>query len=252
MLAELAPERSAVELGEQRARVEALVGRPLRQAEQAIDVLGLDTALGRAKDELARAIEAEKRRAIRRRMRVGGLRIQLTPAMLAPLERLFRLGRREARAELQRLGYEIPRRALASEPHYDELAEVAALMREALYRLQLNVERRYASVQFSEATTASMIRALYTVPGARDIASRVVSSALTAGLGATFEHNAGLVGGWEYTAVLDGHTCGECESLDGETYDTWEAIQEVLPGGGPNPSCSGGGRCRCRAVPAAA
>jgi hypothetical protein len=61
----------------------------------------------------------------------------------------------------------------------------------------------------------------------------------------TFAGVADIVSGWEYSAVLDGGTCGECESMDGEVFASWEEI-EVLT---PNPDCEGGGSCRCGAIP---
>ena len=67
-----------------------------------------------------------------------------------------------------------------------------------------------------------------------------------------FEQAEGLVSGWVYSALMDAATCGPCETLDNTEYPTWEAISQVLPGGGPNPECYGNGRCRCMPVPAGA
>ena len=95
-----------------------------------------------------------------------------------------------------------------------------------------------------------IVDAVRATPGGRDIASRVVSRALMRGFQDRWENlGADVVAGWEYTAVLDGGTCDECEPLDGEVYATVDELYVVLPGFGPNPLCLGGGRCRCRAVP---
>jgi hypothetical protein len=234
-----------------RQLVEATIGRKLRQAETVIDVLKLNDALNAAKDDLHAAIEREKRRAIRRAvLRHGRLSIDTTRPMLEPLEQLFRLGRDEGYTELVRAGYQ-PRRAYVAEPKYDPLLRQSTFLRTGLHNLAVKVhhEQRRVEADLGEASTAAVANSLYRVLGSRDLASRVISSALTAGLGQTFEANADLVGGWEYTAVLDGATCEECEPLDGEQYDTLDALFEVLPDFGPNPQCLGEGRCRCRAVP---
>lgn len=243
--------RSLAELEAERPLVEAMIGRELRAAEQAIDVFVLDRALNAAKAELVRAIEAEKRRAIRRTLREGWVRwvrIEVTRAMLEPLERLYRLGRREARAELERHGF-LPARTYAADPKYERLRSKGWFLRGGLVQLSRRVERDLTAVDLETASQAAIATALYRVPGARDLASRLVSGALTDGLAATFEANSELAGGFEYTAVLDGGTCPSCEALDGEVFDSWDAIQEVLPDGGPNPDCDGEERCRCRPVP---
>jgi hypothetical protein len=68
-------------------------------------------------------------------------------------------------------------------------------------------------------------------------------------MGTTFEENQAIVGGWEISAVLDGGTCDECEAHDGETFDSWDAIQELLPNGGPPSTASAATACRCRPEP---
>ena len=229
--------------------LEAIVGRPLRQAEQAIDVLGLDAALNQAKTDLEAAVQAEQKRAVNQVVRHHGrLELTVTRAILEPLERLYRLGRDEAYLELQRLGYQ-PRRAYAAEPHYTPLDPLAELVATFLRGLSLRIAREHLEIDTGDVATNAIARALLQVPGARNIASQAISSALTAGLAQTFEANQDLVSGWEYTSVLDGGTCPSCSELDGTSYPSWDAIQEVLPNGGPNPYCDGGNRCRCRPVP---
>lgn len=236
-----------------RELVESIVGRPLRQAEQAIDVLGLDEALNTAKDDVDAAIKAEQKRATARALRHGNrIQLELTQAILDPLERLFRLGRREALAELERLGYVKPRRVFVAEPKHPELLDTADVVMAGLQGLSIRLERARLNAETEGMATDAIARALLKIPGARAIAAGVISGSLTSGLAATFEANSDLVDGWEYTAVMDGGTCDPCGVLDGTTYRTLAELYEVLPGFGPNPFCDGGGRCRCRGVPAAA
>ena len=114
----------------------------------------------------------------------------------------------------------------------------------------VRIEEELVTADLSGASLSAVVQALQRVPGARDVASRVVSTALIDGMGQTWDENEDLVRVWEYTAVLDRATCDRCRPLDGKRYDSWKAAQEDLPGGGPNPRCRGGGRCRCRLVPA--
>ena len=87
------------------------------------------------------------------------------------------------------------------------------------------------------------------MPGALAAASEVVSRAYTTGLDGVFKANRDAFGGYLYSAVLDRGTCAECRGWDGHVFPTLEDMEAVLPGFGPNPSCRGGGRCRCRGVP---
>jgi len=238
------------ELEERRPLVEALIGRELREAERLMDAFALDEALNTAKDDLERAVEAEKRRAINRRVRRREpLALEVTARILEPLERLHRLGRREAAAELERAGYEAIVRAYAVDPKYTELELLAAFLEGGLRRLGVRIENELVLAELGGVVEQALIRKLARIPGARGLAASVVSGALTSGLAATFEQNEHLIAGWEYTAVLDGGTCERCGPLDGTTYDSLAELYRVLPTFGPNPSCLGGGRCRCRAVP---
>lgn len=244
-----------------RPLIEATVGRPLRQAEHVVDVFRLTKALDDAKDAVHEAITAEQARAVRDGLRTGHpIRLHVTRAMLTPLERLFRKGVTEAFDELRRAGYN-PSRALAEHdprPFTSRLDDVADTVASGLnsfsVRLQmLHDETRLRLVVSGHGSVGdALAKALLAQPGGRSIAAGVVSTALFRGMGQTFEENESIVGGWEYTSVLDGGTCEVCEPLDGTTYDSWAEIQEVLPNGGPNPECLGGDRCRCRALPVAA
>ncbi len=252
----------AVSLDGTYAVVEHAIGRQLRQAERSIDVLLLHGALNRAKDELDAAIHAEMLRATRAWLRTPGSallpRLELTKAIRAPLEELHALGREEAMNELERAGYGFDQRTerFLSAPDPTPGAGFEGLidntMRLGLDGIALRISDELVVADLTGAATSAIAHALLAVPGSRDLASRVVSTALYSGMALTFEENEDLVDGWEYSAVLDSAVCESCAPLDGTTYPSWLAIQDVLPNGGPNPECLGGGRCRCRAVPTAA
>lgn len=228
--------------------VELAIGRPLRRAEEAIDVALLDQALREAKDAVDEAIEEEKLRAVLAWVAGHPLKLHVTDGMLEPLDELTKLGREEARRELDRLGYTLPRAFAAIEEFPDDRDPFGYLARN-LIGVQIRIEQTFTTADLSLMATDAVARALLNVPGGRDIASRIVSTALLNGMAETWEEAQDLVGGWEYTAVLDGGVCDRCRPLDGTRYASWDEIQEVLPNGGPNPRCLGGGRCRCRAVP---
>lgn len=112
-----------------------------------------------------------------------------------------------------------------------------------------------AQVEFGQgAGVEALARAIdKKVPGALDAASRMVSGPFNAGLGDVYRMKNGLFKRWQYSAVMDKATCEVCAYFDGTVYYSWNAIAEApgapLPGGGPNPACFGGSRCRCRPVP---
>lgn len=235
--------------------VERTIGRKLRQAEKAIDVLLLHGALNRAKDELDAAIHTEMLRATRTWVRSGRPtpypRLELTPEIRAPLDELHELGRQEALHELERLGYRASDRRLAAPDPlpgggFDSLLNT---VRRGLPGIGIRIADDLVDADLSAASTTAIAQALLEVPGARDLASRVVSTALYSGMAQTFEENEDLVDGWSWTAVLDGGTCPPCAEGDGTHYATWAEAMVDLPDGGPAAVCLGGGRCRCRVVP---
>lgn len=231
--------------------VEAIIGRPLRLAEQAIDVIRLDQALEQAKDELEAEIRAEMLRATAAWKSGAAVRpaVRVTPEMLAILERLREIGRQEAELELERLGYVgIRRRDYAAEPAPTG-RDVDGYVARNLGGITTRIEDELVTVDLGGASHAAIAQALLRVPGARDLASRVISTAMIDGLAETWDRNADLVACWEYTAVLDAGTCHRCAPLDGKRYQSLEELYRDLPNFGPNPHCLGGGRCRCRAVP---
>ena len=196
-----------------RPLVERTIGRPLRLHEQVVDVFALTRALDDAKDACHRAIVREQARAVRHAVRTGHpIRLETTRAILAPLDALYMLGREEARAELERAGYTIPRAMEGVEPREPGLGDVAARVQSGLnsfsVRLQIeaDVVRTQLQISHGGAVGDALATALLKVLGARTIAAGVVSTALFSGLGETFEQNESIVAGWEVTAVLDGGT----------------------------------------------
>lgn len=237
-----------------RELVERLVGRRLSQAEQALDVVRLDGELERAKDDLEAAIRDEMIAATLAWASGMALTpaLRVTPAMLEILDRLRQVGRDEALRVLERLGYRgirEPARAFAADPRPDPDRDLGRYLRRNLPAIATRIEDELVVADLSGAGFDVVAGALLEVPGARDIASRVISTALIDGLALTFEDNADLVRCWQYSAVLDGRTCGRCRPLDGTRYSSLEELFAVLPNFGPNPSCLGGGRCRCTGLP---
>lgn len=231
----------------------AIGERDLTESERAIDILGIDARLNAAKDALERAVEAEKRRAIRASWRRGRMwRLQTTEPMRRILRGLLRFGRREARAELDRLGYSRAFAVARDEEDDVALARAFGILQGKMRDLEIKIGSEAVSADINGVAGNELVRALYRVAGSRDVASQVVSTAFATGLGMTFEENEDLVSGWQYTAVLDGGLCANCSAFDGRTYRTWREAEADLPDGGPNPLCLGQGRCRCRLVPLAA
>lgn len=246
---------TAAELATTHRLVEQAIGRPLRQAEQAIDILKLDHALELAKNQVEQAVLVEQARAIRDSVRTRQpVRLRLTASMVKPLSTLFDLGITEALAELDRLGVTGARdpratRAFETGPELPlPLNDLLDVFTRHLGAISVRVDGELVAADLS-ATQRAIVTALLRVPGARDLASRVVSAAMFGGMGQTWDENEDLVGGWERTAVLDAGTCHPCASSDGRRYPTWEAAQVDLPNGGPALNCLGQGRCRCRLVP---
>lgn len=240
-------------------------------AEDAIDADGAIRALDGAKDKVERAIRREARKAIRRAGARRKITVKPTRGMTAPLVALHTRGQRDARREARALGYRLPRRFGADDPPDwstlpDGLGGVTIRLRAELaaYSTKLT-DARNAAVRASRAagarpgslgdaitrgTGSAAGRLLDRVPGARDVASQLVSESYASGLGDVYAAAGDDVfGGYLYTAILDRGTCDVCAPLDGTVYPTLEALYEVLPNFGPNPSCHGGYRCRCRGVP---
>lgn len=231
------------------ADAETRLGRPLTDAERMIDVADGVDVLEAGKARLARAIEAEKRRAIRRWIETGRAVVHLTPAMEDAIDALYRAGQRHAREEMKRMGVQPTLQFVEFRPWRRIRDAVSA----GLARLAVRVDAEAARAVFGGTLADDVARAVdRAAPGALDLASRVVSSAYASGLSDVYSANEHLFQGWQYTAVMDNGTCPECEALDGSEFETLSEGLDVMPDFGPNPLCYGEGRCRCRLVPTGA
>jgi len=246
------------------ARIEARIGRLLTAAEKHIDVEAIDHLLNTAKDYLDAAIRSEQARLARLVAAGDGGRLEVTPRMVAILRDLRKHGRAHALNELASMGYPVranerrfavpaqpPGEPPPPRPYLVVVSDsiIEGRLRARLGALTVKVQLQATGLDLSTMAVGAIEKALIDVLGARSIAADLVSPSFMAGLGDTFENHRDLVDGWEYSSVLDAATCDPCGEHDGEQFDSWDAIQEVLPGGGPNPECEGGDRCRCRAVP---
>lgn len=232
------------------ADAERRLGRKLHASERAIDIPAVDRDLEAGKEQLVNAIEAEKRRAIRALKLSPFVQLRVSPAMLDALLALYDSGRRHALDEMRRLG--VPEeRLLATEDELPSLQDVIDRLRQMLTAIQVRVGDEEAKLRVGQPTlTEDFLRKLEErVPGARDVASRLISTAMTRGLLDEYSTRRDLFPCWIYTAVLDAATCTECRPLDGTRFTNLEEALTVLPGFGPNPFCLGDGRCRCRLVP---
>lgn len=235
------------------AEAEARLGRSLYPSERHVDVAALDLALAEGKNRLEAVIRDEVGRVLDERRRGVSAVMQVTPAVLDELERLRAVGRAQAEAELASMGFPAPRRLFAT-GHDDlpaRLRALVAVIRAALNLISVRVAREEAHLEAESTpmTDEFLAKLEQAIPGARDVASRVVSGAVYSGLGEVYSERRDLFPCWIYTAMMDSATCPPCAALDGTEYDTWEEIMLVLPDGGPNPECLGDGRCRCRVVP---
>jgi BMFP domain-containing protein YqiC len=232
------------------AAAEGRLGRKLTDGERKVDVVGILTELEAGKQRLADAIRKEQRR-------VAGhashgrtdVEMKITPEMVAALNRLHELGRREAVRELARHGVKAARSRTYAGPRSRRVAALINRLAGHLPTISVRVRRRAVEVTLAQESQRAVLRAAGRVPGALDAASRLVSSSFYAGMGDVFSASSDLIQGWSYSAVLDGGTCDTCSAMDGTTYDSWDEAQGDMPDGGPNPDCDGDGRCRCRLVP---
>lgn len=240
---------------ELRAYVEAKRGRPLTLAEKNINLAGLNRDLNEGKQRLHDAIKAEQVRAVRhwaRGTRRGTPRVRATPAITAVLLDLYAKGEEHGQAELRKAGYT----AYAARGESGRLRALKAQLTTYLGGLNTRLERRTTELDLGSLSQAAIVDSLSRVPGALDVASRMISQTVYAGLGAAFDKAADQVdaspqggNGWEQTAVMDDGTCDPCAEADGTTFDTWEEAQATMPDGGPYVDCDGETRCRCRLAP---
>lgn len=231
------------------AEAELRLGRELSHGERNIDIEKLDRDLAKGKQDLYEAIDKEKRRAITAYFRYRkAVKLNITPAMKRVILSLYEKGQDHARRELRDL------RALQQEFAYKRKPPTKAMgtLDQHLGRLRGKVETKAtaaaAEVDIGTSAYLTMLREVSRMPGALDVASRLVTVSMYDGMGEVFE-GANDVHTWIYSAVMDNKTCSVCGHYDGREFGSWEEIGLVLPGGGPNPQCYGHERCRCRAVP---
>lgn len=246
------------------ARIEARIGRRLTAAERHIDVEAIDALLNQAKDFLDAAIQAEQKRLAVLVAAGHGGRLEVTPRMVAILRDLRAHGRAHALNELASMGYAVRanerRFAVPAQPPgepppprprlvvvSDSIIE--GRLRARLGALTVKVQAEAVGLDLSSMATSAIEKALVNVLGARSIAADLVSPAFGGGLGDTFEAHADLIDGWEITGIQDGAQCDPCAELDGTTYDTTDALLEVMSDFNGVDDCDGGDRCRCRAIP---
>lgn len=236
--------------------IEIRRGRALSAAEKNIDIAGMQSALEDGKLALAAAIEDAQAAAVKRWQAAGHrgqIRVKVTPAMQKILDGLAQAGEEHGHAELRKAGYS----GYSAKSRRRKLQKLLADLRTKLGGINFRLRKRSTELDLSTLSKGKIAEALAKVPGALDVAGRMVSSAMYQGLGAAFDQASGLVdqadggggNGWEYTAVMDGGTCDPCAESDGTEYATFDDAEVDLPGGGPNPDCDGDGRCRCRIAP---
>lgn len=72
------------------------------------------------------------------------------------------------------------------------------------------------------------------------VASKGANEGFASGRSDGFAQYAEEIAEFEYSAILDGNTCAQCSSADGERGEAEDDITPV-----PNPDCEGGDKCRC-------
>lgn len=235
---------------------EARLQRELTPGERHIDLVAADVALETAKARLHAAIVKEQARYARGIVSDGRGRMEVTGGMAIALSDCWKAGRDAAKAELVSMGInpDPPREFIDEDGRITILDQLRAGLGETLL-LNLRILLGRVDAAGVEATLSgfafgAVAKEMQKVPGALDIASRMISGAYSGGLAFTYEQHTDLFDAWQYTGIQDGAQCDRCRAHDGEVYATLDEAYQVLPGFGPNPACFGSGRCRCRLMPA--
>jgi hypothetical protein len=232
------------------AEAEKRLGRPLTDGERHVDIFGGSAALEEGKAKLERAVQRELRKGVEQWVKHRRQpRLTLTGEMQRAIDWLREQGADAARAEIaSMLG--VARLMAGRRKRPDKARSERDLERE-LRRIELRIDKEGSGMaDIGDMSRRAVERALEKrVPGARDAASKIVSSAYARGLESVYEEVADLFPGWVISAVMDGNTCAPCRKDDGKRYKTLANALKRMPGFGPNPRCLGGTRCRCRLVP---
>lgn len=249
------------------AAAELRLGRELTPGERLTDPARIDALLEAAKLTLADEIEKEKARAIRRWLAGEEPHLDVTRGMLRVLGQLYADGCVVAMDEIRAHGFDpvVPEPegpVLFAASKRDTGARVRLMAARFLARVRAGLPRHLGGIRsriireghaldLGEASHDAIARAMErAVPGSLNVAGQLISTSFYAGMGGIYEENKELFSeGWTYTAMMDATTCEVCAGFDGTHYESWDAAQEDLPDGGPNPLCFGEGRCRCRLVP---
>jgi hypothetical protein len=234
------------------AEAERRLGRPLTDGERHVDILGGSAALEQGKARLEKAVQRELRRGVQQWVkRRLPPRLRLTGEMYAAIDWLLAQGADAARAEIASMLGGTRQMARAPRKRDRGRARPERDLERELRRIELRIDKEGSSLEgLGDMSRAAVERALEKrVPGARDAASKIVSSAYARGLESVYEEVADLFPGWVISAVMDGNTCKPCRADDGKRYKTLKRALQRMPGFGPNPRCLGGTRCRCRLVP---
>lgn len=242
-----------------RAFAEERLGRALTDGERHLDLVGLDLDLREGKERLVEAITAARRAAVEEYLRTGTTTsLRITPEIQAAMLALIQSGRQHAIREMRSMGLDVevvegdPFRRFAEGDLADRFGSFVEQLLRALTAIRVRIAGEADAAEFRGAGTITeeLIEKLdERIPGARAIAADLSSGLFIGGLGEIYEHNADLFPCFTYSAVMDGATCDVCREFDGIEYGSWILGERDLPGGGPNPLCRGGGRCRCRLVP---
>jgi hypothetical protein len=195
----------------------------------------------------------------------------LTADIRAVLDEFYAVGRKQVADEMRRqrdgepVAEEIvEERSAASEPETRSLADdqKKKAKREAVdedeLERQAEITARTIAADTQAAAAAIAVRSALTPMDAAAIAalvtresdasalrmSAIVTDLMSAGRADEARVNAQDIAYAQYSAILDGVVCAECEPLDGETTEDLTEAESWTP----NPNCEGGGNCRCVTV----
>lgn len=185
---------------------------------------------------------------------------KLTSEITAVLSNFYQAGQAQVADELQRQRDGKPwspdsvgARVKAAEPPKPSAANLAVLKQQAEMAARSIANATQQAAAQAAARTAASIPitepVLETAIARESDAAALrmagtVSDVMSLGRTAEMFFQATDIADYVYSAILDGAACDECLGQDGE--ETTDG--DVAEGWAPNPSCSGGDRCRCLVV----